>query len=272
MKTMSERGSRCCSGLISGTGAAVRNAIQDVGEFTRFLLTSIIGYFLRRHRLRKLLDAVQEIGVRCTPLILCVGFFTGMVLGLQGYYTLAQFGSEGLLGPAVALSLIRELGPVLTALMIVGQAGSTLSAELGHQRHAEQIDALSTMRISAGSFLVGPRLVASLICFPILTAFFDLIGILGGYVTGVVLLHVESGTYWNGLTDGVEMLDVNGGFVKALIFGILTIGICTFYGFFTHRRTKLPGAQGISRTTTQAVVVSCVAVLVTDYLITSFYV
>lgn len=269
---MSEGGSRCCSGWISGTGAAVRNGIQDVGEFTRFVVASILGYLAKRHRLRKLLNAVDEIGVRCTPLILCVGFFTGMVLGLQGYYTLTRFGSEGLLGPAVALSLIRELGPVLTALMIVGQAGSTLSAELGHQRHAEQIDALSTMRISPGAFLVGPRLVAAIICFPILTAFFDLIGIMGGFVTGVILLHVDSGTYWNELYEGVEMLDVNGGFVKSLAFAVITIGICTFYGFFTHRRTKLPGAQGISRTTTQAVVVSCVAVLITDYLITSFYV
>ena len=147
-----------------------------------------------------------------------------------------------------------------------------MAAELGFQRQSEQIDALTTMQIEPRGFLVGPRILAALIAFPMLTAFFDLVGILGGYVTGVVLLHVDSGVYWSKIMDFVHMVDVGGGFVKSLFFGQLTTGICTFFGYFTHQRSSIPGSQGVSQTTTKAVVVSSVVVLVTDYLITSFYV
>lgn len=257
---------------LEALGSGSRGFVAEMGRFTLFLFGSIGAFFRGRHRLRKLSTALHEIGVRCTPLILCVGLFTGMVLGLQGYYTLVRFGSESLLGPAVALTLIRELGPVLTALMVVGEAGSALAAELGHERQSEQVDALVTMQIEPRGFLIGPRLLAALIAFPILTAFFDLVGIYGGYLTGVVLLHVDSGIYWSKLKEGVEMIDIRGGFVKSVVFGLLTTSVCAFYGFYTHLRSRLPGTQGVSQTTTRAVVISSVIVLVTDYVITCFYV
>ncbi len=252
-------------------GRAIRG-VETLGKWGLFAVGSVMAFFRRRFRLRKLCEALFEIGVRCTPIVLCVGLFAGMVLGLQGYYTLVRFGSEGLLGPAVALSLIRELGPVLTALMIVGEAGSAMAAELGAQRTSEQIDYLDTTSIDARGFLVGSRLLAALIAFPILTSFFDLIGIVGGYISGVVLLHVDGSVYWSRLIEEVTWRDVHGGYVKALVFGFLTTAVCTFYGFYTHERASLPGVRGVSQTTTRAVVASSIIVLVADYVITSFYV
>lgn len=244
--------------------------VRELGELSLFSLSSLAGFASQRHRGAKLVRAIHEIGVRCMPIVATVGLFTGLVMGLQLYYTLVKFGAESALGTAVALSLIRELGPVLTALMIVGQAGSALASELGIQRNDEQIDALQTMGISPKGFLVGPRLVAALICFPILTALFDLIGILGGYLTGSVLLNVDSGVYWNRVFESVAWTDVQGGFIKALAFGLLTISICAYRGFNTHRKASFPGVRGVSESATRAVVWSSVGVLAVDYLITSF--
>ena len=257
---------------IADLGATTLRGIRVLGQAVLFALRSLLGFFTQRYLLEKLVRALFEIGVRCTPIVLCVGFFAGMVLGLQGYYTLVRFGSEGLLGPAVAFTLIRELGPVLTALMVVGEAGSAMAAELGAQRKSDQIDALSTMRIHPMGYLVGPRLLAAVITFPILTAFFDLIGIAGGYLTGVMMLHVDGGVFWSKIIEEVGWRDVQGGFLKAVVFGVLTTSVCTFYGFFTHQRASLPGVRGVSQTTTRAVVISSVLVLVTDYIITSFYI
>jgi phospholipid/cholesterol/gamma-HCH transport system permease protein len=218
----------------------------------------------------KLTVAVHEIGVRCFPIVATVGLFTGLVMGLQLYYTLVKFGAESALGTAVALSLIRELGPVLTALMVVGQAGSAMASELGIQRNDEQIDALQTMSVDPKGYLVGPRLLAAVFCFPLLTAIFDLIGIFGGYLTGSVLLNVDAGVYWNRVYESVSWEDVRGGFIKALVFGLLTISICAYRGFNTHRKASFPGVRGVSESATRAVVWSSVTVLAADYLITSF--
>lgn len=256
--------------MIRTLGSFALGTVHELGEISLFSLSSLAGYGTQRHRGKKLVTAIYEIGVRCTPIILTVGLFTGLVMGLQLYYTLVKFGAESALGTAVALSLIRELGPVLTALMIVGQAGSAMASELGIQRNDEQIDALQTMNIDPRGFLVGPRLVAALICYPMLTAFFDLIGVFGGYLSGSLLLNVDSGVYWTRVFESVSWADVQGGFVKALIFGILTISICTYRGFNTHRKASFPGVRGVSESATGAVVWSSVCVLASDYLITSF--
>jgi phospholipid/cholesterol/gamma-HCH transport system permease protein len=244
--------------------------VAELGEISLFSLGALRGFLVQRSRLGKLMLAIHEIGVRCFPIVAVVGLFTGLVMGLQLYYTLVKFGAESALGTAVSLSLIRELGPVLTALMVVGQAGSAMASELGIQRNNEQIDALQTMSIDPLGFLVGPRLVATLICFPILTAFFDLIGIFGGYLTGSVLLNVESGVYWNRVYESVTWADVQGGYIKALFFGLVTISICAYRGYNTHRKSSYPGVRGVSESATRAVVWSSVTVLAADYLITSF--
>ena len=156
--------------MISALGRTFLTTVYELGEISVFGSGALRRFFGQRHRMVKLVRAVHEIGVRCFAIVAIVGLFTGLVMGLQLYYTLVKFGAESALGTAVALSLIRELGPVLTALMIVGQAGSALASELGIQRNDEQIDALQTMSIDPLGYLVGPRLLAALVCFPMLTA------------------------------------------------------------------------------------------------------
>ena len=193
-----------------------------------------------------------------------------MVLGLQGYYTLVQFGSVGMLGSAVSLSLIRELGPVLTAIMLAGRAGSSMAAEIGVMRISDQIDALDVMDINSMAYLVSPRLVASLLAFPLLTAIFDVIGIIGGYLTGVLMLHINEGAYLYRIASSVTMNDVAGGFIKSLVFGLLVATVCCHQGYTTHLRRDSVGPEAVGNATTSAVVISCVLILVADYVLTSF--
>ena len=256
--------------MVRKLGKAGLGAVAELGQLTLFTAESLFSLFGQRNRSEKFIRAVYEIGARCVPIILIVGLFTGLVLGLQLYYVLSRFSSETLLGPAVALMTILEIGPVFTAIMIVGQAGSALSAELGIQRNSEQIDALHTMRIQSLGFLVSPRLWAALICFPILTAFFDWVAIFGGHLAGVELLGVDSGAYWNRLYDEVTFTHVRDGFIKAIVFGFLTTAVCAFNGYFTNKLSDVPGARGVSQTTTRAVVYSSIVILASDYIITSF--
>lgn len=256
--------------MISKIGRESIRIVSELGELTRFSARASIALPRQRHIFEKLVRALFEIGVRCVPITLIVGLFTGLVLGLQLYYVLTKFSSESLLGQAVALSIILEIGPVFTAIMIVGQAGSALSAEIGIQRNAEQIDALQTMQIDPIGFLVSPRLWAAIIAFPILTTFFDLIGIYGGHLTGVELLGVDAGAYWNRIYEAVSVKNIGDGLLKAFVFAIVTTMICSFQGYFTHQKADIPGARGVSQTTTRAVVYSSIAILMFDYLITSF--
>lgn len=251
-------------------GAGFLNPMMRLGKFSIFLIRSALNIFSYPFQLSKLIEQMHFIGMKSLMVICLTGAFTGMVLGLQGYYTLVKFGSEGLLGAAVALSLIREMGPVLAAVMVIARAGSAIAAEIGIMRISEQIDALETMDIDPVRFLISPRLAAALICFPILTAIFDVVGIFGGYLTGSLLLGIDEGIYFSRVESSVEMTDINGGFVKSLVFAVVVTGICTFSGFFTHERRDGFGAKGVSLSTTSAVVTSCVLILVTDYILTSF--
>jgi phospholipid/cholesterol/gamma-HCH transport system permease protein len=233
---------------------------------TLFLLEGLGLALVPPFRFRRLLQELYLIGVRSIPIILLTAAFTGMVLALQGYYTLRQYGSEGALGAAVALSLIREMGPVLTGIMVSARAGSAVTAEIGIMRITEQLDALDTMAVSPMQYVVMPKLLAGLIAVPLLTAMFDVMGILGGYLVGVVLLGVSSGTYFAGMIQSVVPLDINGGIVKSLVFGITVVLVACYKGYNTEH-----GAEGVSRATNQTVVLSAVLVLAWDYLLTSFF-
>lgn len=243
--------------------------INEIGAASIFFSRAVIMIF-RPKQASAIMQQIYFIGARSAAIVMLVALFTGMVLGLQLHHTLIKFGSEGVLGAAVALSLIRELGPVLTAIMVTARAGSAMTAEIGVQRISEQIDALYTMRIDAIKYLVSPRVAASVISFPMLTAFFDLVGIMGGFLTGVVLLGGDPGTYFFRAQSSVEMEDVTGGFIKSLVFGALVAMICCYQGYFTHLRGDAYGAKSVGLSTTSAVVLSCVLVLFADYLLTSF--
>ncbi len=251
-------------------GRTVLSFLAELGGLCIFLSQGLWRILVPAPSWSKIVQQMYFIGVKSVSVIVLIGLFTGMVLGLQGYYTLVKFGSEGLLGAAVALSILRELGPVLTAIMVTGRAGSSMAAEIGIMRISEQIDALSTMDINPMRFLIAPRLAASLLCFPLLTAIFDVVGILGGYLTGVVLLGINPGVYFDRIDATVELADVTDGFLKALVFATLVAAICCYEGYFTHTRREGFGAKGVSLATTSAVVLSCVTILVADYVLTSF--
>lgn len=251
-------------------GRAVVNFIAALGGMAIFMVRGLLQIFASIRIFPRSAQQLYVIGFQSLFVILLIGIFCGMVLGLQGYYTLVQFGSTGLLGSAVALSLIRELGPVLTAIMLAGRAGSAMAAEIGVMRITDQIDALDVMDINSMGYLVSPRIVASLISFPLLTAIFDVIGIFGGYLTGVLMLDMSEGIYFYKINHAVTMADVSGGFTKALIFGLLVSTVCCHQGYFAHLRRDSVGPEAVGNATTTAVVISCVLILAADYVVTSF--
>ena len=255
---------------VAKIGAWVIKTIFSLGEISIFFTKAFISIFTPPYRFFRLLEQVLFIGAKSIFVIALTGAFTGMVLGLQGYYALVRFGSEGMLGSAVALSLIREMGPVLAAFMVIGRAGSAMTAEIGIMRISEQIDALETMDINPIRFLVAPKLGAALISFPLLTALFDVIGIIGGYLTGSLLLGINTGIYFSKVESSVQLADVTGGFLKSIAFAVVIVTICCFKGYYTHRQEEGFGAKGVSYSTTSAVVASCVTVLIVDYILTSF--
>ncbi len=250
-------------------GRITMGFVNSMGSMVIFFSLAFINIF-RRKQIQEIVNQIYYIGATSSLIVMLVGLFTGMVLGLQLFYTLVKFGSVGALGSAVSLSLIRELGPVLTAIMITARAGSGMTAEIGILRISEQIDALYTMRINPVRYLVSPRIAASIISFPLLTAFFDIVGILGGYVTGVLLLGTNVGTYFYRVQSSLDMVDVRGGFIKSIVFAVIVSCICCFQGYFCHMRTDGYGSKSVGLATISAVVLSCIMILVADYVVTSF--
>lgn len=258
--------------MVASIGNFALSRVRGLGDYAIFVGLSASSAFATRRLASRVVRSIYEQGLRCLPVILIVGLFTGLVLGLQGYYVLNRFGSEGLLGTLVSLSLVREMAPVLAAIMLVGQAGSSLAAELGIQRNSEQIAALETMGVSAHGYLVVPRLLAAIVAFPMQTALFVVVGLVGGSLSGALLLGADPGVYWSSVERAVDAKDVRECFTKAITFGLLTVSICAYQGFHAHRVRGATGARAVSAATTKAVVLSCIAVLAADYVITSFLV
>lgn len=249
-------------------GRTVIDWVDNLGAATIFLFAALTKTFGRK-QLFKIVEQIYYIGARSITIIMLVSLFTGMVLGLQSYHALVKFGAQGALGSLVSLSLIMELGPVLTAIMITARAGSAITAEIGIQRISEQIDALHTMRINPLRYLVSPKIIAAIISFPLLTAVFDLVGIIGGYISGVVLLGVNAGVYLHSIQTYVDLRDIINGFIKVIVFAVIVSTVCCYQGYFAHMRKDSHGAQAVGLATTSAVVLSCVLILVSDYVVTS---
>lgn len=249
---------------LEAVGRTVLKQVQTMGSMAIFLGATGFWAALPPLKVRRITSQIHFIGVKSSTIILLTAAFSGMVLGLQGYYTLRKFGSEALLGPAVGLSLIRELGPVMAALMVAARAGSASAAEIGIMRITEQIDALEAMAVNPMKYLVVPKVIAGLIAVPLLTAIFDVVGIFGGYLVGVHLLGVGAGTYFSEMRNMVEMSDIWGGFLKSVSFGLIVTWVCTYKGFYTGY-----GAEGVGKATTEAVVLSSVLVLVWNYFMTA---
>ena len=256
--------------LATDIGRTTKRWVNDAGAATIFLIKALTLMF-KPKQLSLVIHQTYYIGAQSVWIVMMVGLFTGMVMGLQLYYTLEKFGSAGALGSAVALSLIRELGPVLTAIMVAARAGSSMTTEIGIQRITDQIDALFTMRIDPLQHLISPRIAASIISIPLLTVYFDIIGIIGGFISGVMLLDLDPGTYFDRVQSVVKMQDITGGVVKSVVFAGIISTTCCFHGYFSHMRSDSHGARAVGQSTTSGVVVSCVLVLVADYVVTAFF-
>ena len=250
--------------LLQMIGRSTISVTSDLGRMGLFLATALSGIIRHPGRPIHIIKQIRFIGAKSLFVIVLTAGFTGMVLGLQGYYTLTKFGSEGMLGTAVALSLIRELGPVLSALMVTGRAGSAITAEIGIMRISEQIDALETMALDPFKYLVTPKFIAAMISLPLLCAIFDVVGIYGGWLVGVKLLGVNPGAYFSEMYSSVVWKDVYSGMIKSFSFGVIIAWIGCYKGYYAGH-----GAEGVSRATTESVVMTSVTILIWDYFLTS---
>lgn len=244
----------------------------EIGIYGIFLVTSFYRIIRPPYAVFPVIKQIYFIGSRSLLVILVSGTFVGMVVALQFHDTLVRFGSVSLLGSAVGLALIREMGPVITALMVIGRAGSAICAEIGIMREDQQIDALECMAIDPYRFLIAPKMIAGILCVPLLTAIFITVGVFGGYFVGVILFGVSPGAYFGGMYDTVLQRDITMGLVKSFIFGLLIVWITTAKGFYLHRtmeKTEVYGPEGISRVTTDAVVLSSICILFSDFILTA---
>ncbi len=245
-------------------GKGILDQAEGLGRSVIFLYRTLIGMIWPPVRWHLLLQQLLQIGFNSTLVISLIGLFTGAVLAVQGEYTLSKFGAEAFTGSAVALSLIRELGPVLTALMVIGRAGSAITAEVGIMRITEQVDALRSMAVDPIRYLMAPRMLAGIIAMPLLAGIFIVVGIFGGYLVAVTLLGLSSGTFISEMNSSVSLVDIYSGYIKATVFGFLFGWVSCYKGY-----TCGFGAVGVNKATTQSVVTASVAVLVVDYFLTS---
>jgi phospholipid/cholesterol/gamma-HCH transport system permease protein len=254
---------------IQALGAFTLRQVFSAGRLGMFFIYTIRGIIRPPGKFWPTVKQIEFIGTKSFLVIGFTAAFTGMVLALNGYYELTKFGSEGWLGSAVGVSLVRELGPVLSALILTGRAGSAMAAEIGIMRIEEQIDALECMAIDPYSYLTTPRFLASIIALPLLACFCDVIGIIGGYAIGVGLLGANGGAFWYSLTTSVDWSDLSMGLVKSVCFSVLIVWVCTYKGFYAGVDEGSFGPEQVGRATTDAVVASSIAVLISDYVITS---
>ena len=245
-------------------GRLILKVLDEVGQLALLVAAMGRNVLSRPWAFRLHFKQMEEVGTKSIPVVLITGLSTGMVLALQSYNGFQRFRAESLVGTVVALSMTRELGPVLTGLMVAGRAGAAMAAELGTMRVTEQIDALASMGVNPVKYLVFPRFVAGVMMLPILTVLADWIGIVGGYFVSVRLLDVNSTVYIRRTLDYLEVNDVYGGLLKAVIFGGIISLISCHRGF-----TAGGGAEGVGQATTGAVVTSCVLILISDYFLTA---
>jgi phospholipid/cholesterol/gamma-HCH transport system permease protein len=251
--------------VISSIGRWVLGSLEHTGYAARLFVRLVLEFFPLLRRPRLVTKQIHFVGNYSLVIIAVSGLFVGFVLGLQGYYTLNRYGSEQALGLLVALSLVRELGPVVTALLFAGRAGTSLTAEIGLMKAGEQLTALEMMAVDPLKTIIAPRMWAGIIAMPILAAIFSAVGVFGGYVVGVIMIGVDAGSFWSQMQGGVDVWsDVGNGVVKSIVFGFAVTFIALFQGYEAK-----PTPEGVSRATTRTVVYASLAVLGLDFLLTA---
>lgn len=246
--------------FINQIGTATLQVCNNWGLYGQFVFRTAWTMFTRKLKVGKLLYQMENIGVDSFVISVLTGVFAGAVLTLQTYNAFVKFGSENMIGPVVAISLTRELGPVLTGLMVTGRSGSGIAAEIGTMRITEQIDALETLCINVFQYLMIPRVLAGIIILPFLTTFSMFFGILGGYIIYVYWFGLNSFDFIDGIRKFLELSDITGGLIKSSIFGFILTSIGSFYGYYTRG-----GAKGVGISTTQCVVVASILILISNY-------
>jgi phospholipid/cholesterol/gamma-HCH transport system permease protein len=249
----------------SDVGFAARGKLGDLGYGARMFLRlmALFGASFRRFGLVR--DQIHFLGNYSLAIITVSGLFVGFVLGLQGYYTLQRYGASEALGLLVALSLVRELGPVVTALLFAGRAGTSLTAEIGLMKAGEQLSAMEMMAVDPVRRILAPRFWAGVITMPLLAAVFSAVGIIGGWVVGVLMIGIDPGAFWSQMQGGVDIWrDVGNGVVKSVVFGFTVTFIALLQGFEAQ-----PTPEGVSRATTRTVVVASLSVLGLDFILTA---
>ncbi|MFZ6774106.1 lipid asymmetry maintenance ABC transporter permease subunit MlaE [Undibacterium sp. SXout7W] len=252
--------------MIERLGRVVRSSLADLGYATRCFFSILLNARGLWRRPRLITDQIHFIGNYSLVIIAVSGLFVGFVLAYQGYYTLNRYGSEEALGLLVALALTRELGPVVTALLFAGRAGTSLTAEIGLMKAGEQLAAMEMMAVNPIQRVLAPRFIAGLIALPVLTAIFNAMGVIGGYIVGVKLIGVDSGAFWSQMQAGVEIWqDIGNGVIKSIVFGFAVTFVALFQGYEAQ-----PTPEGVARATTRTVVVSSLLVLWLDFLLTAW--
>jgi phospholipid/cholesterol/gamma-HCH transport system permease protein len=251
--------------FIANIGFAVRSFLSNLGHgaalFVR--LMRLFGMTVRRFGLVR--DQIHFLGNYSLAIIAVSGLFVGFVLSLQGYYTLQRYGSSEALGLLVALSLVRELGPVVSALLFAGRAGTSLTAEIGLMKAGEQLSAMDLMAVDPVQRILAPRFWGGVITMPLLAAVFSAVGIIGGWMVGVLMIGVDAGAFWSQMQGGVDVWkDVGNGIVKSVVFGITVTFIALLQGYEAQ-----PTPEGVSRATTRTVVVASLSVLALDFVLTA---
>jgi phospholipid/cholesterol/gamma-HCH transport system permease protein len=241
-------------------------ALVEIGAMVRFLGRMLVGTPRALLRFGLIIEQVYNAGALSLVIIMLSGLFVGMVLGLQGFQLLQRFGSEEALGTAATIGLVKELGPVITALLFAGRAGTALASELGLMRATDQLSAMEMMAVDPIQRVVVPRFLGGVIAMPLLAAIFSMIGIYGAQLVGVQVMGVDSGSFWSQMRSGVELVDIREGIVKSLVFGVACSLIAVHEGYYA-----VPTAEGVGRATTRTVVTSAVVVLFLDYLITAMF-
>jgi phospholipid/cholesterol/gamma-HCH transport system permease protein len=252
--------------VIGELGRSLVGALGGLGDIGLFLLRLIADTPRALLRFDLIAKQVFNSGALSLVIIMLSGLFVGMVLGLQGFELLQRFGSEEALGTAAAIGLLRELSPVITALLFAGRAGTALASEIGLMRATDQLSAMEMMAVDPISRVVVPRFLGGVIAMPLLTAIFSMIGLYGAQLIGVQMMGVDSGSFWSQMQAAVELRDINEGLVKSAMFGVACSLIAVYQGYYAD-----PTAEGVGLATTRTVVTSAVVVLFLDYLLTSAF-
>ena len=253
------------SNLISNVGLGVREQLSQLGHAARlfFRMLAMMGPVLKRFGLVR--DQIFFLGNYSLALIAVSGLFVGFVMGLQSYYALQRYGSAEAMGLLVTLSLVRELGPVITALLFAGRAGTALTAEIGLMKAGEQLSAMEMMAVDPVQRILAPRFLGGIVAMPLLASVFSAVGVMGGWFVGVVMIGVDAGSFWSQMQSGVDVWrDVGNGIIKSFVFGITVTFVALYQGFEAQ-----PTPEGVSRATTRTVVVASLAVLGLDFLLTT---